>query len=85
MSKTISRIGDNLPGQANVQVLLREAQTYADELKATRAVIILLNEDNEEYNRVWLQAGMKYSEMIALLEITKQDALLDICSNDESN
>ncbi len=75
MSSKIAVIGGNKPGTANVQVILREAQTCADEIGATKCIVLLLNESDDCYDRMWLNAGLTLSESVALLEITKYGIL----------
>ena len=38
---------------------------------AKKIIIIALDDTNDEYSVSWCQAGMKMSEMLALIEITK--------------
>lgn len=83
MSNNISRIGRNTPGQANVQVLLREAQEKAAEFGATKAIVMLLSDEGEFYDRVYMQAGMGVSEAVALIEITKHGILQDFYDCEE--
>ena len=43
--------------------------------KATKAIVITLDSSGDKYEVHWYQAGMKTSEIVALLEYTKADMI----------
>jgi len=44
----------------------------------TKAMVLSLDNQNGEYNVTWYQAGMKCSEMLALLEVAKTKILQEM-------
>lgn len=65
--------GKNLPGTANVRAMLEEAKAEALERGITKCMVLFVKDDDENYANKFHNAGLKKSEMIALLEITKAD------------
>lgn len=67
---SITRIGQNVPSQDNVLSCLEEAKQAVSKRGIKKAVVLLL-EDEEGYNHSFLNAGMKMSEILALLRVSE--------------
>lgn len=64
--------GDSSPG--SVVAMLHEATSdvTAGDRKCQKALLLTLDEDDDRYDVAWYNAGMKGSEIIALLECAKR-------------
>ena len=70
----VHRITAGDASAGSVLAMLHEATSdvTAGDRKCQKAVLITLDEDEDRYDVAWHNAGMKGSEIIALLEAAKQ-------------
>lgn len=60
------------PLDATFQDVMSGAQKLADENQPDKTLVIMLNDDNGDYNIRFVNQGMNTPETISLLEIAKQ-------------
>lgn len=76
MTAEIERIGSNNPSRGVVLNTLREAISRVEngdniDRKYTKIIVVMLDDDNDEYNMGWSQGGMKMSECVTLAKIAE--------------
>ena len=76
----IERIGTNGAGGANVKAMLDEAREYHKDTQTKALTIFLCTEKDGErvYKVNWFNAGMSMSEIVALCEVMKINALREM-------
>lgn len=54
------------------------AHKKAEEIGASKAIIIILNDNDADYNLHWFNVGMRLPEAVSVLSIAKQDIVNNI-------
>ena len=80
MKPLITRIGENTPGKEQVIASLYEAMDAVqnDVFPANKAVVLLLDDSDGNFNVRFVNAGMKMSECVVLAECGKMQFLQDM-------
>jgi len=83
MTATVTRLGQkNEPGKAEVVAMLHEAISRVEngeDFQYKRAVLLLLDKEDDTYNVGFMNAGLSMSECISLTEVAKTQFLNEMC------